>query len=229
MGKDPSSPKSRQRQRVFDAYRGRGHRNTNLWLVYSVKTDRDWIVNNDRRLVHWLIFLESNPAVKWFDLDPNRDGEAGMVGTDADCVEVHRVDGGKEWHRVVVGAARDLPDMTAAVISTAAPMREVFSDAELKPHVRRAMRWLKAIGYAGVIRNEKHTPVVVALLAVLRSRTTGNVSEIIDDLHGFEQPVVLGILVRLAISGHVRLDLQSCSFSPSTNWHWNDRVEHVVP
>ena len=107
-------------------------------------------------MVHWLIFLESDPSVKWFDLDPSRDGEASPARTDNDCVEVHRVDGGKAWHRVFVGGSRHIPDIDAPAKSQATPLWEIFGDAELKPHVRRAMRWLKAIGYAAVIRNEKH-------------------------------------------------------------------------
>jgi hypothetical protein len=133
VGKDPSSPKFRQRQRGGVAYRGRGHRNTNLSLVYSVKTNRDWIVNNDRRLVHWLTFLQSDPSVKWFDLDPSRDGEASVARANVDCVEVHRVDGGKEWHRVVVGGSRDITDIEAAAKSQAAPSWEVFGNAAEKP------------------------------------------------------------------------------------------------
>jgi hypothetical protein len=163
VGKNPSSPKSRQRQRVFDAYRGRGHRNTNLRLAYSVKTDRDWIVNNDRRLVHWLTFLESDPSVKWFDLDPSNDSEASGVTTDVHAVEVHRVDGGREWHRVIVGGSGDILLVDAGAKSQGTPSWQIFGDAELKPHVQPAMRWMKAIGYAEVIRNRKHNPVVVAL------------------------------------------------------------------
>ncbi|MET3139971.1 hypothetical protein AAKU61_004355 [Undibacterium sp. GrIS 1.2] len=72
MPKKTRSPKSLQRLRVFDAYRGRGHQNSNLWLVYSVKTQRDWILPSDRQLVHWIHYLETNPLVKWFDLAPEK-------------------------------------------------------------------------------------------------------------------------------------------------------------
>lgn len=34
------SPRSTQRARVLDAYRGRGRQNSNLWLGYSVKQNK---------------------------------------------------------------------------------------------------------------------------------------------------------------------------------------------
>ena len=61
----PSLP-SRQRARVLETYRSRGHRNSNLWLVYSVKRDDDLLLHSDRGLVHWLAFLETDPSIVGF-------------------------------------------------------------------------------------------------------------------------------------------------------------------
>jgi hypothetical protein len=63
---------SRQRARVLEAYRGRGHRNSNLWLVYSVKQDQDLLLHSDRSLVHWLTFLEGDPDVTGFAPIPDQ-------------------------------------------------------------------------------------------------------------------------------------------------------------
>ncbi len=70
MARVGKSPRSTLRRLIPDAYRARGHRVNNLWLVYSPKTDRDWLLPSDRQLVHWLVFLESNPEVLSFDLAP---------------------------------------------------------------------------------------------------------------------------------------------------------------
>jgi hypothetical protein len=43
-----SLPAARERPA---AYRSRGRMNRNLWLVYSQKTNRDWILRSDRHLV----------------------------------------------------------------------------------------------------------------------------------------------------------------------------------
>lgn len=48
----PGSPtlSSRQRACVLETDRSRGHRNSNLWLVDSVKQDQDIFLNSDRSL-----------------------------------------------------------------------------------------------------------------------------------------------------------------------------------
>src|SRR5574342_340365 len=64
------SMKSTLRKTVMEAYRSRGKGISNLWLVYSAKTNSDWILPSDRQLIHWLYFLEANPDVRTFDLAP---------------------------------------------------------------------------------------------------------------------------------------------------------------
>jgi hypothetical protein len=54
MAKSRALP-SKQRTNVIRAYRSRGRANRNLWLVYSPKTDRGWILGSDRHLVHWIL------------------------------------------------------------------------------------------------------------------------------------------------------------------------------
>ena len=57
-------------QSLLKKYRSRGHRNSNLWLVFSVNTARDWIIDSDVRLIYWLLYLESHPDVQSFNLEP---------------------------------------------------------------------------------------------------------------------------------------------------------------
>src|SRR5690606_23397495 len=77
---------SRQRARVLEAYRGRGHRNSNLWLVYSVKQDQDLLLHSDRSMVHWLTFLESDPDVTGFAPIPDELSSVLNVGPAAAMV-----------------------------------------------------------------------------------------------------------------------------------------------
>lgn len=221
------SPKSQQRLRVLDAYRGQGHRNANLWLGYSVKTDRDWIVTNDRQYVHWIAILEADPTVKSFNLRPAVDDSASSFPERNPDIEVHRTDGTTEVHRVVLASNSNI-DLAKADGTFSDRKIIVFQDADLKPKVRFAVRWAKVLGYAAVIRGQKHAPVHVALLAALTQRRAGRISEILDDLLGFDPPVVIGVLARLAIAGQVSLDLSSSGFCHSTTWQWNEREPDVV-
>lgn len=99
------SPKSSLRKSIRDINRSRGHGNNNLWYFYSPKTDKDWVLPSDVQFVHWLYFLEANPAVMNFDLAPgvtvSSDDEEPR-GTELDAIVVFR-DGHIEWHEVKAG------------------------------------------------------------------------------------------------------------------------------
>lgn len=64
MAKERLSPRNAQRLRIIDTYRGLARRNTNLFLIYSIKMDRDWMISGDRPFVHWIYYLETDPDVK---------------------------------------------------------------------------------------------------------------------------------------------------------------------
>jgi hypothetical protein len=220
-----SSPKSQQRLRVMDAYRGRGRRNSNLWLGYSEKLGQDCIVTNDRQLVHWIVFLEIDPTVKCFDLASQ--ATAGEGDANVNDVIVTRIDNSQEIHRVICDhSLADGSEQEAPQSSDICKVR-FFRDPDLTPHVRLAVRWKKALAYAAAIRGQKHTPVVVALHPVLKARMEGDIRQVIDDLSGFDEPTVIGILVRLAIAGNISLELTNSGLCNKTGWKWNDEVQNV--
>lgn len=215
------SPRSQQRARVFDAYRGRGRKNNNLWLVYSVKSKRDWIFTNDRKLVHWLCFLESDQSVLSFEVPQQTNNTA----ENSDCAaDVLYRDGHRESHIVcAAGSAREFAGInTAGQTEPGTPLVRMFSDTELQPKVVLAMRWLKALGYAAAIRDQEHTPVLVALLARIQSGDTGKVSDLITMLAEFDHSIIFGLLVRLAIEGQVTLDFNASGYCLMTRWHRYD-------
>lgn len=220
------SPRSQQRVRIFDAYRGRGHKNNNLWLLYSVKTDRDWVLSNDRRLVHWIYHLEINPQVKSFELLAESDKLSKRVDDVEECdAEVLLIDGKIERHRIFAGEITELNTSTEYELSSI----KVFTDENLRPHVKTCIRWLKALGYAAVIRGQTHTPVQVALLSHLQNFREGTLADLSNDLSDYDSAIIFGLLVRLAVQGVVELDLSNIGFNSSTPWYWKERDVHVVP
>lgn len=225
MGTSSQSVRNRQRTRVFDAYRGRGRKNNNLWLVYSVKMDRDWILPSDRQLIHWLYYLEIQPVVKSFDLVPppiisHNDFE--VRETELDAVVVNR-DGSKEWHEVKSSeiektAARSQLLAQSAGAAEVATKYVVFTDADLAPYAGICMRWLKAICYAAVLRGQEQIPTLIALTNVVQDLTSGTIGEIESVLPGFDSIVIRGLIVRMAIEGTLSIDLKSGSFRAATPW-----------
>lgn len=215
------SPKSKQRVRVFDSYRGRGHRNNNLWLVYSVKTGQDYIFSNDRRLVHWINFLEIDPNVASFE-PPVKDDN--ILSPDLGVMHVRFRDGHEEVH--IVHSEKKASNLGAILpqihgLWTSNPTVHYFCDEQLKPVVCLAIRWLKAISYATAIRNQDHTHVSIALIPYLRNCKRGILNDIFSTLNDFDIPVICGLLIRLVSKGNLILDLRSKGLCQNTEWIWS--------
>jgi hypothetical protein len=208
---------------VFDAYRGRGKRTNALWLVHSVKTNRDWILSSDRQLVHWLLFLETEPSVKSFEFDPDSKDPAGD-----NSVAVLRADGSKETHIVIAGAPTGGDGSQSQDNEAELGRAKIFTDVDLKPGVPLAMRWHKALSFAAAIRDKECLPIRLALVPLLRSMGEGTVGQISQEMSGFEEPSVLGMLVRLAVEGHVTVDLRAHGFCYCARWAWREGGRNVV-
>lgn len=208
----PSLP-SRQRARVLNTYRSRGHRNSNLWLVYSVKQDQDILLHSDRSLVHWLAFLETDPSVLGFRPVTDELVTQLKVGpTGATILE--RQDRQLEVHLI----AGRRPEVTTVETGVGPAMVRVITADELQAHSRVALRWLKAIGYAGLSRFQDLTPVLNQLIPSLERRWSGKVDDLFEDLQGFDRASVYAALVKAAIRGSVELDLTSHGLCGASSW-----------
>lgn len=225
MANRSRSPRSTLRRSIPEAYRARGHRVNNLWLVYSAKTDRDWLLPSDRQLVHWLAFLESNPEVLTFDLAPEpvlSHDDLETRATELDAMVVFR-DRHVEWHEVKAGRILKDTDRSQflaqeAAANQAGAIYRIFNDEDLIPKARIATRWLKAMGFAEAIRGQEHGACRLSLVAYLNGKKGGHVRSILSELESFDPAVVLGTLVRLSVSGTVQLDLEERSFGFGTRW-----------
>lgn len=219
------SPRSTLRRSIPDAYRARGHSVNNLWLVYSPKTDRDWLLPSDRQLVHWLVFLESNREVLSFDLAPEQEMSHDANeprSTELDAIAIYR-DRHVEWHEVKSGTALQETDRSQFQAQVAAAQKagatyRIINDEDLVPNARLAIRWLKAIGFAAAIRGQEHGPCRSALVAYLNNNKNGYIRSMVSELQAFDTAVVLGLLVRLSLGGIVCLNLEERSFGFDTHW-----------
>lgn len=206
---------SRQRARVLDAYRGRGHRNSNLWLVYSVKEDQDLLLHSDRSLVHWLAFLESDPSVAGFRPIPDELSAVLKVAPAAAMI-LERKDRQLEVHTL----ADQSPEL-ATIETCAGPAAvRVIAPGELQARARLAARWLKAVGYAGLYRYKDLTPVTNQLTPAFMRRWRGTVNELVDDLAGLDRAAIFAGVVKAAIGGHIELDLSSHGLCGTSGWKW---------
>lgn len=217
-----------QRKHVSAAYKARGRGNNDLSVFYSPKTDRDWILPSSRQLIHWVHFLEINPLVKTFDLTPEpvfaHDGKEQRA-TELDARVVFH-DDSIEWHEVKSGTNLSEQDKAQLVAQSAFSAERgekyrIFTDTDLKPHVITSVRWLKVIALAAAVRDQPNLPITRAIHTVLESLGSGTIRQLLSQLDEFGDPgATLGVVSRIAIQGHIDLDLTARSFGYKTPWYW---------
>lgn len=226
MSRTRLSMKSTLRKTVLAAYRSRGKNISNLWLVYSAKTNSDWILPSDRQLIHWLYFLEANPDVRTFDLAPDpilSEDENETRATELDAVVTLQT-GPVEWHEVKAGRGKDDPANKSqeTAQARAAEKEHVtyrrFDDTDLKPNAKVALRWLKAMGFAAAIGGHEYISCRTSMIVAIKRRGNGTVRELLSDLAECDPSVVHGMLVRLAVAGVVHIDLSSATYGLTTRW-----------
>lgn len=234
MAKSPAgngSLRSRARSGIKNAYRARGHRNNNLWLTYSPKTDRDCLITSDLELVHWLCFLEFSDSVATFQLQPDPlslpDGHS-IRSLHYQALVTYR-DGRLELHEVRSSsrAPHDVLELTqAAKLSIGSPTAtfRVFDEEKLRAAAPVAVRWLTAISYAAAIRERECHPESTALAVFINRVREGTVRDILEGLVDYDESVVVGVLIRFVIRGSVHVDLSARCLGYSTWWRLYDKV-----
>lgn len=231
MSRPKTSPKALQRSNVMNAHKARGRGHHGLWLVYSAKTDQQMILTSDREFIHWAVFLEANPQVKTFNIDPELVLSKDDVEIRATVLDafVYLEDGTVEWHEVKAGSGnkKELSEESQLVAQAAAASLErasfkIFNDDDLEPVAQEALRWIKALGYAEVIRDYEYTSCQTAVTSYVKDQVSGRVEQLIDDNPNFDPNLLMGILVRLVSKGLVKIDLSKRSFGRKTLWGYRE-------
>ncbi len=214
---------SRQRARVLDAYRGRGHRNGNLWLVYSVKENRDFILHSDRSLVHWLAFLESDPCVVSFREIGDVLAAQHDLATSSTMIVQYR-SGLEEIHLV----AKELPQTLEIDTGIGVARLRGISEEEIRSQAQVAIRWLKALSYATVFRQQDLTTIGNLFTPTLLTLRNGTVGDLLSEFSDVDHATAYAVLVRAAIFGQITMDLKLQGLSPKTPWAWAEASSDVV-
>jgi len=217
---------SRSKAHVLRSYRSRGKANRNLWLVYSQKTNRDWILNSDRHLVHWAKYLETNPDVRTFVIQPDGIEASHETGGPPKNVDASAELGSGELEYHVLNFSATLEQGNSSFYSrySANDGRiRIFSEADLFPLGEETMRWVKLLNYCAAIRDEMHSEATLACIAAMRQIDKGTLGQVIQQLPNFDSQIVIGIFSRMVIKNDIFINLASSSFNLMTQWTWRDR------
>lgn len=176
---------------------------------------------SDRHLVHWIHYLETDPEVHGFTFT----SEGNSADSRLCLVDVLLSSG--TWVRHQLGQKRAEQSDHALEPQNEHPADNpsptdirVFTDEDLRPFVKTSLRWLKAIAFASALRDQEYTHQTLLLLECFRQQANGNVGQVLAKAEVCEQEpaVILGLIVRLCIKGHIRLDLTANGFGYHTPW-----------
>lgn len=214
------SPRNNQRLRLFETYRARGSRNNNLFAVYSVKVDQDFVLPSDRQLIHWIYYLEIDHSVSSFDFVEREDDKSNCQW----IVDVRQLDGQTVTHQF-----ENEKDDSRNAQSKSDRMsnsdlfqnsKRIITDNDIRSVIKISTRWIRPIGFATCLRNHEYTNLSIQLLEYVNCHKQGSIGSMLSSFEDFqyEQAVLLGLVVRLAIKGYFYLDLTERGFGYDTPW-----------
>lgn len=210
------APLARAREALFRHIGQPPRQAQNLWLVYSSKTRRQWILTSDAAYLHFLA-IEFDPEVKDFNLAPSAT-TVELAETENEVrfdAIVRRRDGRVECRRFASArrrdeegaAVRDELEQRAAQLHNAylvhVPVNEF---ATTTTRMQNAMRMLRFLQAALPHPLDSYRNSVLARLASERSMTLGALVQPYALAH---QPLLLAAIFELVQQGLVQLDLDT--------------------
>jgi len=219
------APVARAREALFK-HVGQAPRSVhNLWLVYSHKTRRQWLLSSDAAYLHFLD-LEFDPDVRDFDLAPApidvaRDELSHRIQFDA---IVRRLDGTVESRRLTASDEPADPlqqelERVAAQRHNAHPVRlavSLFATPTMR--MQNSLRMLRFLQAALTYPLEPYRNSVLARLA---SQPSLSVEALTQASEPSAVPLVLAAVFELVQQRHLRLDLEAAPVTLAS------RVERV--
>lgn len=220
-----SSPtlSSQQRENVLRAYRSRGRRDQQMYLSYSVKTERDLILSSNYRFLHWLLYLEVDPDVITFELRDNiaTDNNRIQLGNSVHAWATMR-DRRIVGHRIVADECSESDKSASALSPEESREGEVrlILQSDLRTNASLAMRYAKVVCFAAALRDQRLDAPTLLLTEFARSAEKGTVRQLLDAMPDTDDAITKGLIARLAVTGWLRLDLSRQGYTPDSRWEW---------
>lgn len=212
---------SQQRANVLQAYRYRGRRDRQLYLAYSVKTDRDCILSSNYRFLHWLLYLEADRNVTAFELcdevsaikalEKKGEGVDAWVTTRDRHIIGHRIVADE---RMTVG--RSEPSDHAGLEGAT----RIIPQSELRSKSGLAMRYAKIVCFASALRDQRLESQTLLTTDVARSMNNGTVGQLLGEVRSVDDSIAKGLIARLALTGWMSLDVSLRGYTEDTQWQW---------
>ncbi|WP_410952986.1 hypothetical protein [Pseudomonas sp. S1(2024)] len=203
--------KSAAKYNLYKKYGGNSGRANNIWLVYSEKMHRDFALNSDLRLFHWIYWLETNAYVRsfeYFDKKTSAEPDGELITADG-CVR-------QFW------IAKKIPPKIHA---DDAEQGEIESDSiivtpdEIISKAPEAMRIFGALSFCAGVRDQELAQIENRLILVERQMISGTIRQLLEAFEGIEESLVAGVIVRHMIRNLIDVDFTRDFFGRQTRWH----------
>jgi hypothetical protein len=198
-----------------------------MWKIYSAKCDKDFVLSSDRELAHWILFLEFNPDVASFDLNPPERTLIPGQGSSKTVfdAEVVYTDGHVEWHEVKMGefdkenTSTPQIDLQREIARQRGIRYVIFNDSDLAPLRHKIMPLLRVAACLSVGRNYFISPLLnLECYRYLTDNGSGSLGEFLVDFQQYEEPLLLYLFCKKYSEGLIGVDFQEAFFSKSTKW-----------
>lgn len=218
-----SSLKSKLRGRLMESRGARKNTRNNLWINYSLKLGRDITLTSNNECWYWVSALETDPLVSAFkfgcELKVKYDWESQFCRRD--LILVVKVDGSSELHHISASAGTSglfpgliLDDQG----NTEQETIHITTPKDVRGLAPRSLCWLQFLGFGNQIKNEELSAEGDMVSLHLRSRISGSVEGLLEDLAHIDPMVVLGLLAREVTAGIVAIEFMHGSFGRHSIW-----------
>lgn len=211
------------RGKLAQAFGQRGKYGTNLWFVYSPKTERDWVLHSNLEYDYFLL-TEADPTIQSVNYAPepilikNDQGETKTTTFDA---EVVRQDGTVEWHEVKslynLDPRTERQKETQTIAANIAGVtyhryteEQLHNNLTLLANLRRLLPWVAAA------RERALTSYHLEVAALLDARRSIKLA----DLHALgteaDFPLYMAAVLKGILNGALDSDLSTNMLSATT-------------
>lgn len=215
------------KQSKVHAFTKRGKVFGSVWRVYSAKCDQDFLLSSDRELAHWILFLEFNPDVIRFDLNPaprSQSMELGAKKTILDAEVIVR-SGAIEWHEIKEGSfdkdALSTPqiDLQRELAKSAGVKYRIFNDDDFAPRASSIMPLLKVAACLAAGRHFFIAPAINLDVAdYFIGHASGTLGEYLKHLNRHSQDVLLYLFCQYYSLGKIAVEFEGAFFAKNTKW-----------
>lgn len=202
----------------------RGHRNHNIWTVYSTKNQKDCVLIGDVEYLnfHW---MEGDPKILSFSVDSDlyiADQDESNGATYPDAIAVYQ-DGGVQWREVKAdeeakGSPRDQrQQLIQERITHDLQYQYLRVTPELiKKHWQFICNWRRATAFCAAVRHLNIQQYEDEVCALVSARKAMALSEIVAEYATDKHSQVVAALFKLTQQGRVLSDLETLALGPRT-------------